>query len=49
MVSARSRLLLSSLLLLGTLDPPGRVSAHDAPIGSKYPWGCCSNMAFKEV
>ena len=49
MVSLRSCRLLSSLLLLGTLELTGRTSAHEAPTGWKYPWSCCSNMDCKEV
>jgi hypothetical protein len=49
MASVCTRLLSSSLLLLGTLALIGRASAHDAPTGWKYPWSCCSNMDCKEV
>ncbi|TIT97541.1 MAG: hypothetical protein E5W55_08695 [Mesorhizobium sp.] len=49
MVSARSRRLLSPLLLFGILGLPGQAIAHDAPTGWKYPWACCSSIDCKEV
>ncbi|TIV73714.1 MAG: hypothetical protein E5V93_17770 [Mesorhizobium sp.] len=49
MVSARSRRLLSRLLLSGILGLPGQAIAHDAPAGWKYPWAYCSSIDCKEV